>query len=1074
MLSRELTKLIARRCGDAPKPRSQRRSRALQIEPLEVRHLMDAGGLASLVSPSWFQDVPDLVGPQHAGVANWTTDAASSSSSTSAIAPQANASNLYDWIVQFDTRALGGIASVAETTSLLVGGGIEFQAIRGLGLAGQVLVRSSGASLDAVTQWLAGDTHVTGFEQDAIRQIQTTANDPQMGQLWGLNKIDAPEAWSVSTGGSGSNRVVVAVIDTGVDYNHPDLAANIWTNSHETAGNGRDDDNNGFADDIHGYDFANNDADPMDDNSHGTHVSGTIAGVGNNSRGVAGVNWSAEIMPLKFLNGQGSGYLSDAVRAINYATMERTQEGVNVRVINASWGGGGFSSAMDTAIRTAGDAGILFVAAAGNDAANNDASPHYPANYASANVISVAATDQNDRLATFSDYGATTVDIAAPGVSIYSTLPNNRYGTYSGTSMATPHVAGVAALAWAVDPNATVAEIRNAILQGADPVAALSGKVAAGGRLNAYNTLLQLSQATQGPAIASMTASSGQVAAGASVTLAVHGITSPAGTVANVCFYRDANGSGQYEASDSLVGSTTTVVGGEAGIAFNTTGLAPGTHRFFAVAVDGNARSSPPVTTTLSVVAADDHGNNAATATAVNVGGSVAGTINTGTDADWFKFQAVAGTSYTFSVQLGTLRDSVLSLYDRNGSTRLAYNDDYGGALASRIDWTAPASGTYYLAVAGYGTSNTGAYALSVQARNVAPQGPAIASMTASSGQVAAGASVTLAVHGITSPAGTVANVRFYRDANGSGQYEASDPLVGSATTVVGGEAGIALNTAGLAPGTHRFFAVAVDGNARSSPPVTTTLSVVAADDHGNNAATATAVNVGGSVAGTINPGTDADWFKFQAVAGTSYTFSVQLGTLRDSVLSLYDRNGATRLAYNDDYGGALASRIDWTAPASGTYYLAVAGYGNSNTGAYTLNVQARNAAPSFVARSIAAPAAATVADMAPADVAAAWLGHDFAWAATRTIATTSLPQPQAIVSFDTLQSDPAGHAAAHTMPPATRLDDSANALGTLTGRFDVLASNRTSQTRHGPETEAADEFFNWLSGRGDELLRFS
>ena len=340
-------------------------------------------------------------------------------------------------------------------------------------------MRSEGASLGTVENCLANDSHVASFEEDAVRQFDTTvSNDPQIGNLWGMTKIDAQDAWGISTG---SKSVVVAVIDTGVDYTHPDLAANIWTNPNA----GED----GFVGDVHGYNFVANTGDCMDDNGHGTHVSGTIAAVGNNGLGVAGVNWSTSIMALKFLNSQGQGYLSDAVRAINYATMERTTYGVNVRVMNASWGGGSFSTAMQSAIQAAGDAGILFVAAAGNSASNNDVTPQYPANYRLPNVISVAASDQNDNLAYFSCYGATTVDIAAPGVSIYSTLPGNRYGALSGTSMATPQVSGVAALAWAVDPNASVADVRNAILQGADPLASLSGKVVTGGRLDAYHTL---------------------------------------------------------------------------------------------------------------------------------------------------------------------------------------------------------------------------------------------------------------------------------------------------------------------------------------------------------------------------------------------------------------------------------------------------------------------------------------------------------------------------------------------------------------------------------------------------------
>jgi subtilisin family serine protease len=454
---------------------------------------MDAAGLAALISPNWFTAVADVSSLEHAGAATWT---AQDTIEHAVVDSTANTNNLYDWIVQFDTASVAGIHSVAETSSLLVGGGIDFQVISGLGIAGQVLVRSSGASVDAVEGWLTNNVNVDSFEEDAVRQYDvvstqaaTSSNDPLAGNLWGMRKIDAQEAWSISTG---SNNVVVAVIDTGVDYTHSDLAANVWTNTREIAGNGIDDDSDGFVDDVHGYNFINNTGDPMDDNGHGTHVSGTIAAVGDNGLGVAGLNWSTSIMGLKFLNNNGEGYLSDAIRAINYATMERTVYGVNVRVMNNSWGGGSFSSAMQNAIQAAGDAGIMFVAAAGNSGTNNDTSPQYPANYAPANVVSVAASTQSDQLAYFSCYGATTVDVAAPGVSIYSTLPGNRYGSYSGTSMATPHVAALAALAWAVDPTASVAEIRSAILDGADHVAALNGLVATGGRLNAYNTLTLL------------------------------------------------------------------------------------------------------------------------------------------------------------------------------------------------------------------------------------------------------------------------------------------------------------------------------------------------------------------------------------------------------------------------------------------------------------------------------------------------------------------------------------------------------------------------------------------------------
>ena len=281
----------------------------------------------------------------------------------------------------------------------------------------------------------------------------------------------------------------MAVIDTGVDYTHPDLASNIWTNPGEIAGNGIDDDHNGFVDDVHGYDFVNNDGNPMDDNRHGTHVAGTIAAAGNNGLGVTGVNWSSSIMALKFLSSGGSGSTSDAIRAVNYATMMKTTYGVNVRLTSNSWGGGGYDQSLYNAIQSGGNAGILFVAAAGNSGTNNDASPFYPASYNLDSIIAVAATDDCDQLADFSCYGATSVDLAAPGVDIYSTVPGNAYASLSGTSMATPHVSGVVALACAVAPAASRAEVRQAVLGGADPLASLTGRVATGGRLNARKTL---------------------------------------------------------------------------------------------------------------------------------------------------------------------------------------------------------------------------------------------------------------------------------------------------------------------------------------------------------------------------------------------------------------------------------------------------------------------------------------------------------------------------------------------------------------------------------------------------------
>jgi subtilisin family serine protease len=704
--------------GSAPEEKPCVYQRRLRIESLESRRLMDAAAAASLVDPLWFQNVAGADVPAHAGTADWTIESVDSSASQNTTA-QTGASNVYDWVIQFNTAALAGIDSVAETAGLLAGGGVQFQVLEGLGLNGMVLARSSGASLDAARDWLDSNINVASFERDAVDQVSAVPSDPQYSQLWGMSAIDAPAAWNISTG---SSSVVVAVIDTGVDYTHRDLAANIWTNPGEIAGNGIDDDGNGFVDDVHGYDFVNNDGNPMDDNSHGTHVAGTIAAVANNGQGVAGVNWTSSIMALKFLDADGSGYLSDAIRAVNYATMMRTQYGVNVRVMNNSWGGGEYSSALESAIRASGNADILFVAAAGNDATNNDTSPQYPANYSPANVISVAAVDQTDHLASFSCYGASTVDIAAPGVSIYSTVPGNRYAIYSGTSMATPFVAGVAALAWAVDPTATVAEVRSAILSGADRVSALSGKVASGGVLNAHTTLTLLGSQTQsGPAITSLVATPNSVTVGTAVAISARGISDDSATVTSVSFYLDANNNGQYDSSDQSLGSTSSIAGGQAGITIGSSALGVGTHRILARAQDSAGKWSSCASTTLTVSALDDYGDSAAAAAAISVPSSTAAQIDKNGDMDWFKFQAAAGKSYVFNVQLGTLADSVLYLYGSGGTSQLAFNDDYGSSSASRITWTAPSSGVYYLAVGAYGNSSAGTYALGVQEQNAAP-----------------------------------------------------------------------------------------------------------------------------------------------------------------------------------------------------------------------------------------------------------------------------------------------------------------------------------------------------------------
>ncbi|MFM8577268.1 MAG: DVUA0089 family protein [Planctomycetaceae bacterium] len=365
---------------------------------------------------------------------------------------------------------------------------------------GFFMITAPGAETSDVVGWAVRTPGVAAVEPDFAIASTALPNDPSLGSLWGLRNlgqsggvvgadIRAETAWNTTTG---SRSVVVAVIDSGVDYRHADLAANIWTNPREIAGDGIDNDRNGFVDDVRGYDFANGDGDPMDDNGHGTHVAGTIGAVGNNGVGVTGVAWQVSIMPLKFLNGSGSGSTSNALAAINYATQMRRDYGVNIVATNNSWGGGGFSMVLRDAIEAGGRAGILFVAAAGNDGTNIDVAPQYPAAYPGTSIISVAATARDNSLAGFSNHGGVNVDLAAPGAGIVSTVPGNAYATYSGTSMATPHVTGAVALLAAAYPTANAAQIRSAILGGVTPVAGLTGRVVSGGLLDAAGALTNL------------------------------------------------------------------------------------------------------------------------------------------------------------------------------------------------------------------------------------------------------------------------------------------------------------------------------------------------------------------------------------------------------------------------------------------------------------------------------------------------------------------------------------------------------------------------------------------------------
>lgn len=349
---------------------------------------------------------------------------------------------------------------------------------------------------DSAIKSLNKNSLVAYSEPNYIYRANKVPNDAMYGQLWGMKNagqkdsdgqvgiagvdIDAEAAWDITTG---NKKTLIAVIDTGVDYNHPDIKANIWTNAVEAAGTvGVDDDNNGVIDDIHGYNAITNSGDPMDDHGHGTHCAGTIGGSGNDGVGVVGVNWDAAIMGVKFLDAEGSGSLEDAVKAIAYANK------MGAKVMSNSWGGGGFSQALFDIIDQTDKSGNLFIAAAGNDYSNNDNSPAYPASYQINNVVSVAAVDNKGIKAGFSNYGKKTVHLGAPGVNILSAT-GGAYDSWSGTSMATPHVSGVAALVWGNEEGLTAADVKARLITTARPIAGLRGKTISGAMVNAYNAV---------------------------------------------------------------------------------------------------------------------------------------------------------------------------------------------------------------------------------------------------------------------------------------------------------------------------------------------------------------------------------------------------------------------------------------------------------------------------------------------------------------------------------------------------------------------------------------------------------
>ncbi len=785
------------------------------------------------------------------------------------------------WILDFDEAAAG-----QSLDSLVTTAGSDGWSVSGLGV-GLYSLRTPSAGVAEIVSWAESTPGITSIEPDFALGSALLPNDSAYGQLWGLSNlgqsggvvdvdIDAPEAWRVTTG---SRTVVIAVIDSGVDVNHPDLAGNIWQNPGEIPGNGIDDDGNGFVDDVSGWDFVSNDNRPQDDNGHGTHVAGILGAVGNNAAGIAGVNWQVSILPLKFLDDSGSGSTADAIAAMNYVATLRGQ-GVNIVAANNSWGGGGFSSAMRSAISRLGDLDVTFVAAAGNEGTNSDATPAYPASYDLPNVISVAAIDRQGRLAGFSNYGQTAVDLAAPGVSIYSTTPGNSYATYSGTSMAAPYVSGVVGLLAAAAPSATAADIRTAILETVAPMAELGGRMVTGGLLNAAAAVGRLAEApVAGPVVLS-------VSPGGVVETAVQTIQVVFDQEILAASLRPENFHVVHAGADGLLDTVddSSIVVPAAGISQSPAGtvslsptepLRDGVYRLRLVGTGSDplrSLSGEPLLggsdalfsfrVTIPVVtpapAAPFEPNDTLLTAAVGLDGAsddvtlraaIGDGVNAGRDVDIFSIEVGAGDLVEVAIRaesIGSSLDSYLRLFDSTGR-QLAANDDFNGSLDSGLTFTFPDAGSYYVGVSGYGN-----------ARYTPTTGTDLASGSAGDYQLVLRRTVPVPLVPIE-----------------------KDDTIATARSVV-----------------------LLDGAAASE-------GLIGDGEFGDR---------------------DVDLFALPLAEGDTLTIDISardLGSSLDSYLRLFDAAG-NEVASNDDARGSLDSYLEFTAPARGSYYVGVSGFRNS------------------------------------------------------------------------------------------------------------------------------------------------
>jgi len=598
---------------------------------------------------------------------------------------------------------------------------------------GLALIHVSSGDPVAAMAALQAEPSVLRTGLNYLMTTQVVPNDPLFGSTWGmnntasqLNDIDAPQAWDIYTGDPNYR---VAVIDTGIDFNHPDLQGNIWVNPGEIANDGIDNDGNGYIDDVRGWNFVTNTNNPQDGNGHGTHVSGTIAAKGNNGIGVAGVAWNAKIVPLKFLSDTGSGTTANAIKAIDYCTAN------GIKLSNNSWGGGLFDSLLLQAITNAGAADHLFIAAAGNSALNIDVSLSYPASYNLSNMVNVASTTNTGTLSVFSNFGVGTVQVAAPGSNIFSTWPvaltvlgqPNGYNSISGTSMATPHVTGLAALLRGKMPSWTATQVRSAILGSTKPLTALAGKVGREGIISAYNALLGTNVEAIPPTVNAVRTPATANAAGwnnANVTVAITGTD-------------NVGGSGVRDIKYTInAGTTITAAGSTTNVVRSTDGIA--TLAYWATDNSGNVSPAGSMTVRVDKTAPVTTLTATPEATSTSV-------VVSGTDAT----SGVAGTFYSVDGAPAVAYSGPITL-DNGVHTVTAYSTDIAGNTEAVKTLSLPLGSLSTVTVnpvsVNGGTAATGTVTLG----SPAPAGGVVVTLTSSSAAAVVPASVTVAAGATT------------------------------------------------------------------------------------------------------------------------------------------------------------------------------------------------------------------------------------------------------------------------------------------------------------------------------------